>query len=209
MEKLIIVPGHASFRADTELPLPHNFEQDKYWALKDFQHGEPHFYVEHIRVGLELSGDNALLIFSGGRTKLESGEFWSEARTYDEIAKTFPNYPKNVALEEYARDSLQNLDFSIRKFVSLYGHQPSNISVVGWAFKESRFNHHAEALGLPPGILEYIGANNPSADKLTVALEGEAKIVNEFTNTPLGNSGSLLERRQQRDPYHDGEPKDY
>lgn len=209
MKRLIIVPGHASFNAEVTLPLPDDFEKDSYWALKDFQLGEPPFYIAHIAKALEVASDDSLVVFSGGRTKKESGEFWSEAKTYDEIAKTFQNYPTHTATEEYSRDSFQNLDFSMRKYASLYGQQALKITVVGWAFKESRFKIHAEALGIPLEHLEYIGVNNPPEEKMVDTLLGESNILKEYLTTPLGNSGTLLERRRARDPFNDGEPKDY
>jgi hypothetical protein len=207
MKDLIIVPGHASFLAEVQLPLPADIEDDAYWALRDFQKGEPRYYIEHIKKGLELADDDSLLVFSGGRTRLESGQLWSEARTYAEIANTFPNQPPHVALEEYSRDSLQNLEFSSRKFASLYGHQPLNIYIVGWAFKEERFKRHAEALNI--ANTHYIGVNNPPDEKMTDALAGEQRILDDFLETPLGDSGTLQDRRSQRDPFNDGTPKDY
>ncbi len=209
MKTIIIVPGHASFKETTGLPLPKHIEKDSYWVLKDFQYGEPPFYIEHIQKALELASDDSLVVFSGGRTKKESGSLWSEAKTYDEIAKTLPNYPRHVALEEHARDSFQNLDFSIRKFISLYGEAPTKILIVGWSFKEIRFKIHAEALGIDLTHIEYIGVNNPPQDKMVSALLGESDILKEFLATPLGDSGVLKERRQNRDPFNDGDPKDY
>lgn len=207
---LIVVPGHASFKAEVSLPLPLDFHNDEYWALQDFQKGEPPYYVEHIQRALELADDESLIIFSGGRTREDSGRFWSEARTYDEIAKTFPKYPNaHVALEEYAKDSFQNLEFSIRKFVSLIGHEPARITVVGWKFKEKRFQLHAQTLEVSLDTFQYLGVNNPDPNSLRSALAGEERAVQLFTETPLGDGGLLEQKRYQRDPWNDGQPSDY
>lgn len=208
-EELIIVPGHASFKEEVGLPLAANFQEDSRWALQSFQHGEPPYYIEHIRKALNLVNDRSLLVFSGGKTRKESGQIWSEAKTYDEIAKTFLNYPLGqVALEEYARDSFQNLDLSIRMFEKSQGIRPHLITVVGWTFKEERFQFHAQTLNLQSSF-RYAGANNPRPEDLESALVGEAKTLRDFAETPHGDKGILLEKRLSRDPWDEGDPTNY
>lgn len=36
---LIIVPGHASFNENVLIPIPVDFMEDRYWALRAFQAG--------------------------------------------------------------------------------------------------------------------------------------------------------------------------
>jgi len=210
VHKLIIVPCHASFKSDTYIPLPEDIENDDYWALQPFQKGEPPFYLEHIREGVKLTDDESLLVFSGGRTREESGRIWSESKTYDEIAKTLPNYvDERAELEEYARDSFQNLDFSIRKFKHLFGHEPDMIYVIGWKFKEKRFQFHADTLQIRNASFKYVGVNNPRPEDLAGALIGEEKTLKSFMENPHGDEGVLLEKRLLRDPWQDGSPDNY
>jgi len=205
--KLIIVPGHASFKASIGLPLPKDFIEDEYWALQPFQKGEPPYYVEHIKRALEVADASTLIVFSGGRTREESGREWSEAKTYNEIAKTLPHYgTSRIELEEYARDSFQNLDYSAKLFTHLLGHPPRSITVVGWKFKEERNRFHAQTLGIDPSRFEYIGVNDPSANAYDEAIEGEKAILQKFHDNPRGDQGVLSEKRKQRDPWEDGEP---
>ena len=79
LENLIVVAGHAVYVA-------HDFSRladDTSWYLQSFQKGEPPFYIEHIRRGVELAhGDRkSLLVFSGGQTRYEAGPR-SEAQGY-------------------------------------------------------------------------------------------------------------------------------
>ena len=207
--KLIIVPGHAAFKKEVALPLPPNVENDDLWVLQSFQASEPHFYIEHIKKGLELIDEKSLLIFSGGRTRAAAGEFWSEAKTYSEIAKSFSPKASHAVLEEYARDSYQNLEYSLLKFKSLTGYTPSKVLVVGWSFKADRYKFHADTLGIPTKYFQYVGVNNPTESELDDALRGELKTLNEFKAAPFGDTGMLLEKRLQRDPWGDGEPTEY
>ena len=205
---LVIVPGHASFKDGINIPAIDDLDNDTHWALQEFQKGEPYFYIEHIKKAIELIDSESLLIFSGGRTRKESGREWSEARTYDEIAKTLRGYPADrVVLEEYARDSFQNLDFSICKFKQIFGYEPSRIRVVGWSFKSNRFEFHAQTLKVPVSNFEYIGVNDP-VDK-GGALIGERRALDAFSQNPFGDSGQLAQKRLERDPWNDGEPTDY
>ena len=86
MEHLILVAGHAVYVApDFARP-----EADESWLLQDFQRGEPPFYIEHIRRGVELTAADAgaLLMFSGGQTRREAGPR-SEAESYWRLAEHF------------------------------------------------------------------------------------------------------------------------
>lgn len=183
--KLIVIPGHAAFKQTVTLPLPSDITQDELWVLQSFQMGEPPFYIEHIKKGIELADQNSLLIVSGGRTRAESGKFWSEAKTYAKIAQSLTSEPLQLALEEYARDSYQNLKYSVRKFKSLTGVMPEKVQVVGWAFKADRYKFHADTLGISD-IFEYIGVNNPDANDLAGAVKGELSTLEAFKTTPLG-----------------------
>jgi len=87
---LIIVPGHAAFETDVmpdELPdRPFDVGSEP-WVLASYQYGEPTFFGEHMRAGLDVAADdpNSLLVVSGGFTRPDSvnGRYdWSEADSY-------------------------------------------------------------------------------------------------------------------------------
>lgn len=85
-------------------------------------------------------------------------------------------------------------------------HFPQLITIVGWIFKEERFTLHARTLGLSNDEFRYVGVSNPSIDSLDGALRGERKVLLNFIETPFGDSGKLLMKRQERDPFNEGNP---
>lgn len=212
----MLVPGHAIY-AGAERAHCH---PDEHWFLQPFQRGEPPRYVEHVWRGVRevARDDGALLVFSGGQTRAEAGPR-SEAHGYWQLARQHrwwghADMSKRAVNEEYARDSLENLLFSICRFRQQTGRCPKRVTVVGWAFKAARFEQHRRALGLPG--LEYIGVNDP--EDLDAALAGEARTQEAFAADPFGararegfDPGTdeplhLGEKRMTRDPFNRAAP---
>ena len=204
IENLIIVPGHAAFKAEVLISKVEDPGNDEYWVLQDFQKGEPNFYVQHIEAGVNFAKEDKtnLLLFSGGRSRHEAGG-WSEALTYYCIAK-HNNYwternsvAERIHLEEYARDSFENLEFSLYRYYDIVKNYPTHVYVVGWKFKQSRFEFHAKTLGISCDFT-YIGCNNPA--DLAAAENGESKTLKQFYDDPRGESGELSKKRLDRNP---------
>lgn len=212
-EKLIVVAGHAAFK-DSLQTCPDDPDRDEHWVLQSFQHGEPPYYIEHLRKGAELAqqDDTSLLMFSGGRTRKEAGH-WSEAATYQAVAEYFDywsNTPEQVmarvALEEFARDSFHNLEFSLYRYYQLTGAYPQRITVVGWQFKAARFALHRAALTIPEERFTYVGVNNPT--DLASALKGEERALAQFREDPMGLRSTLADKRADRNPFKETSPYD-
>lgn len=211
LSHLIIVPGHAVYTAlDYTRPTA-----DASWFLQDFQRGEPTFYLEHIRRGIELAAQDkrALLVFSGGQTRSEAGPR-SEGLSYWLLAEHFGwwGQPEKVRerafAEEYARDSFENLLFGVCRFREVTGRYPHRLTVVGWGFKAERFELHRAALRWPVERFEYITANDPH--DLAAAFTGETRHALEpFQRDPYGTQTaapepqiSLLgDKRAARNPF--------
>lgn len=52
--------------------------------------------------------------------------------------------------EEYARDSYENVLFSLCRFFEITGRYPEKVTVIGFAFKEKRFKDlHRKAVRFP------------------------------------------------------------
>ncbi|CAM0136960.1 unnamed protein product [Umbelopsis sp. WA50703] len=137
-----MVPGHAIYTGSMNEAELH---QDDGWILEEFQKGgQINTFINHIKVGIEqLQKDKkALLIMSGGETRPKAGPL-SEAQSYWQIAQYYLSSSKDlierVATEEHARDSFENLLFSICRFYELTGNYPESITVVGFEFKKERF----------------------------------------------------------------------
>ena len=63
-------------------------------------------------------------------------------------------------LEEFARDSYENLLFSLCRFYEATGGYPERVTVVGFDFKAYRFEHlHRKAIGFPDNNFSYLGVH--------------------------------------------------
>lgn len=101
--------------------------------------------LQHIQRGVAIAAsDNAsLLVFSGGETRAAAGPR-SEASSYWEAADALGWYGRPAVrgrslLEVHARDSFENLLFSLCRFREASGRYPSRVTVVSFGFKRRRF----------------------------------------------------------------------
>lgn len=158
IENLIILPCHSIFAPelnknfkDDETVDPQIIGQDpENWLLESFQteSNDQISFLKHIELSLnELNSnlEDSVLVISGGFTKSKIEK--SESSSYYELAqksnllKKFPNLIKgeNILLEEYARDSYENILYSLVTFYQKFGKFPKKVSVVGFGFKRERF----------------------------------------------------------------------
>lgn len=203
LENLILVAGHAVYVGrDFQHP-----EDDQNWTLQAFQKGEPRFYIEHIRAGVNLAAEDSrsLLVFSGGQTRREAGPR-TEAQSYWGLAEHFRwwsllGVSERVTTEEFARDSFENVLFGVCRFKESTGRYPERVRVVSWAFKQARFDLHREALRFPESRFSFYGANQP--DDLVGAQKGESKAIASFRNDPYGTGEEDLgKKRANRNPFN-------
>lgn len=211
---LIILPCHSIWVPGPTLGI----SQDE-WFLAPFQiEGKDHLcFREHIEISIaELANDpNSLLIISGGATKKEAGEV-SEARSYFELAKlmfdkTSP-FLQRIELEEYARDSFENVLFLICKFFESVGAYPTQITIVGFEFKRERFikYHLSQALLFPESNIYYVG-NSPDPTDLSKSERDDyfdslssseyQFAVKHFQNDWYGLRNPLRSKRAARNPF--------
>jgi hypothetical protein len=201
--ELIIIPGHGvckhGFTNSVLAPL------DSSWA--DIFPGEGCFYIEHCQKGVLLASENTnnLLVYSGGQTRENAGRR-SEAESYFEISRDHnwwgnPFVANHTVMEEYARDSFENLLFSITLFKQQTGRWPEKVTIVGWIFKKKRFDLHRQALQWPKSRFLYIGVNNPDSEKLQEALTGEKNKVDSVTKDLFLMGPEWISQREQRDPF--------
>ena len=104
--------------------------------------------------------------------------------------------------EEHARDSYENLLFSICRFRQLTGRWPRNVTVVGYEFKRPRFmDLHRGAISFPRARMAYLGNAIPNE---AAARAGEAVTEAEFARDPYGCGAKLAGKRAARDPFATG-----
>jgi hypothetical protein len=178
---------------------------DANWCLAPFQHGEPPFYLEHIRAGIEetAADPQAAIVFSGGATRREAG-LRTEAAGYLAAAACHDWWAHHdvrarAGLEEYARDSFENLLFTLCRFRQIEGSYPARVTVVSWAFKAARFDVHRDAIAFPAARFRFVGVNDPPA--LDAARRGEAAAIAAFTADRYGAGPTLDAKRRARNPF--------
>ena len=162
---LVLVPCHSVWIGDSTITDPkHIGEHDSEWAIgpkSPFLRGRTKTLKEHIKVAANIArpDPNALLIFSGGQTSSPqvhfpsrslTGSWQSTSKNWSLIPKVTPSRSRAV-VEEYARDSFENLLFSLSRFREYTGGYPTKITVVGYAFKEARFSRASPCRHPVPG----------------------------------------------------------
>lgn len=206
LETLVMVAGHAVYTS-SKCDKP---EGEDSWYLEPYQKhpGQASTFVNHIKAGVEAAAESedALLLFSGGETRQDAGPR-SEAQSYWNVAESKDWFGKRESVrwrtltEEFARDSFENLLFSICRFRELTGHYPSNVTVVSYDFKERRFTKlHRHALRFPESQFSFVGVPILLSSQVA-ALKGEEKVLDMFQEDPYGCKGELRKKRINRDPF--------
>jgi len=162
LRNLVMVAGHAVF-VGVEYS---RWNDPQQWALQSYHQGVDgvvESFLQHIRLGIKTAAEDptAMLLFSGGQTRLAAGPR-SEGLSYWLIAEAnswFSNTSDTKSLlavrsraftEEHARDSFENLMFSICRFYEITGRYPDNITVISYALKRRRFRDlHRAAVSFP------------------------------------------------------------
>lgn len=76
---------------------------------------------------------------------------------------------KGMTLQEHARDSFENLLFSVCRFREATGHYPAQITVASFEFKHARFaDLHLKALQWPLQRFRFLGTPALSEQALQV-----------------------------------------
>nr|XP_043636323.1 uncharacterized protein C57A10.07 [Erigeron canadensis] len=207
LKNLVMVAGHSIYTSSS----CEKIDKEDSWYLETYQKnpGQALTFVEHIKEGIESAAkdDVALLLFSGGETRKDAGPR-SEAQSYWMVAESkgwFGNQEKvrwKALTEEHARDSFENLLFSVCRFRELTGSYPQNITVVGYDFKKERFlSLHRSAIRFPETRFFYLGSPAATTSR-DAALKGEALVRTQFQQDPYACLGSLRRKKIGRDPFH-------
>lgn len=216
---LVMVPGHAIWAGSGSQQGDHESE----WFLSEFQKGETRTYIKHIEVAAEIARKdlNAVLVLSGGQTNEAAGplsegqSYWALARARGELIQdtSGASLAGRMVAEEYARDSYENLVFSIARFHEYTGHYPTQITVVGHNFKRHRFEQlHRQAILFPEDQFEYVGIDPDRLERDVLLMEKVEQAEREnaikpFEADPHGCSHKLLvEKRKQRNPFRRSHP---
>lgn len=222
--KLILLPCHSiwKFYGSTNLSNPGHDQAE--WSLLSFQKesNDQLIFIKHLEASVSIldKEKDSILVISGGCTKSDTGPV-SEAQSYYYLGllRGLINEQNKarVVLENYARDSMENLMFSLMRFHSVFNTFPQEIDIVGFEFKRSRFlSNHCKALAL--SNVKYIGFNpillgeseeaNSKFLKDTEELEYKFA-VRHFETDPFGVKAPLLSKKLTRDPFKSGGEHNY
>ncbi|KAK6348563.1 hypothetical protein TWF718_006351 [Orbilia javanica] len=204
---LIVVAGHAIWMGGNTLG-----EDESEWTLLPYQHGLAKTFKEHIMTGAKMAqeSENSLLVFTGGETRNFAGPS-SEAQSYWSLAYLSKYIEPGSSLfnrsttEEFARDSYENLLFSICRFHEYTSNYPTKLTVVGFEFKRERFKtEHRAAIRFPQDQFRYIGIDNTGdPQQLEGFIRGEKEgLLKQFKDDPHGCTDTeLKEKRKGRNPF--------
>lgn len=214
MSELIILPCHSIWKGgDTD-----GLDQNE-WHLAPFQYeGQDHLcFRDHIVKSIEQlkKSPNSLLIISGGMTKEAAGQV-SEAESYHRLLRRLlPEEERHlqdrVHIEEFARDSFENVLFLLCRYYEISKVYPESITVVGFEFKRERFLdcHLKGALNFPKERVNYIGnsplpagglANTKYFQDLENAETRHA--LSHFRIDLYGLKAPLSSKRNERNPFN-------
>lgn len=207
LTNLVMVAGHSVYTSSS----CEKVDKEGAWLLEPYQKypGQAATFLAHIQKGAQIAAadDKSLLLFSGGETRKDAGPR-SEAQSYWMVAESKGWFDLQETVrwraltEEHARDSFENLLFSVCRFRELTGTYPQNITVVGYDFKEERFVRlHRSAIGFPEARFFYSGTPS-SPNSREAALKGEELVRTQFRDDPYGCMGSLRHKKLGRDPFH-------
>jgi hypothetical protein len=123
-------------------------------------------YETHVRDAFRIfaaEGYQALAL-SGGRSRphLAGRISNSEAEGMSEYARQAGLPCSAVLLEQFGRDSFENLFFSLLCFHRQFGEWPSRVGAVSWKFKALRFYLIACGLRLSDGRFQFFGSGDPA-----------------------------------------------
>lgn len=244
VENLIILPCHAIYAPELNqesTATDENDEQLSYkdannWLMEPFQlESDDHLsFFKHLELSfneLHENVHNSALVISGGYTKAAAQK--SESASYLQLAESIgylkhPYFVKgtNVLLDEYARDSYENVLYSICTFYKKFNKLPKKITIVGFGFKKERFfSSHLTTLGYYtlPNIIndevvlddlpdtkhaKYVGAGpfvpfDNSQFWSDLQKNEKIRALDLFKSNPFGSYGSLLhDKKSKRDPWN-------
>jgi hypothetical protein len=196
-DHLVVVPGHSVLNIES---FSHeNVNNDNAWKLLDYQEkqGLPDIISSHILTAVNISNNDikSVLVFSGGQTRMDAGPI-SEGLSYYIYSKKngwLDQLDKRVFIEEYSRDSFENLLFSLCRFKEVTGVYPSKVTIVGFDFKEERYSTlHRVALDYPQSSFTYVGMRPTNAAfEHELAALGEQKTIGAFRRSMYGCDYSL------------------
>ncbi|ORX57930.1 hypothetical protein BCR36DRAFT_344821 [Piromyces finnis] len=222
-DHLIIVAGHGIGKTINKIPIEVND-----WNIQPFQREEINTFLTHILTGILIAkyNKNSTLIFSGGQTQNRAGPM-TEGQSYWFIANSMKwldieNIKERATSEEFAKDSYENLIFSICRYHEFTGKYPKFITLISYPYKQYRFfNLHRKAIKYPENKFQFVGITYDLIDEDNSSKIFPEKItempdnlpdfevkhsINNFKKDPFGCEGVLKQKKIDRNPFNRNNP---
>ena len=195
---VLILAGHAIY------------ENGLWYGIRN--EGDAQVYENHIHEAFTIADKEGYtaLSLSGGhsRNRFESvkigGVSNSEAKGMSDYALHNGLYLQSsrLILEAWARDSFENVFFSVLAFYRCFNKWPERIGIVSWSYKNKRFETIVkEGLGFKD--FKFYGSGNLRFEDAKAAIGAEKR--NNDRKDPLQRTIDFLDKRIQRTPNGDNE----
>ena len=120
-------------------------------------------------------------------------------------------YGGSITTEEFSLDSFDNLVYSIYRFEEVNKKFPQKITIIGFAFKMSRFiSCHAKAIDYPQSNITYVGIDpkpiNYNQKQLSEYYNDLVQMENKnalslFSSDWYATKDRLLTKKRSRNPF--------
>ncbi len=170
--------------------------------------GQEPVHKDHIKKAFDLLDRDHMLVLSGGNTQPELNVDKNEAEEVYDFALNIgvekaEIIEEKIIFEKFARDSFENLFFSLLAFKKETGDWPQKTTIVSFNFKKYRFN--AISIGLKLPILSFLACEDIwlPAEQAEAAQLSESNIIEKMIEgkkiwDPLQRAISFREKREQR-----------
>lgn len=214
LRNLVIVAGHAVYKAPS-FALTTAMTEGA-WFLEPYQQvdGQAASFIEMIERGVKTTATDAhaLLLFSGGQTRNKAGPL-GEGESYYRVAEAagwmgHQGVRQRTATEDFAKDTYENIIFSICRFHELVGGYPEMITVISYDYKgDIIVNRHRHSIRFPRHRFSFQGTPpvGGGAEETEAHIEGREKgmalVTHQFSEDPYACIGPLREKKLKRNPY--------
>eukprot|EP01066_Platyproteum_vivax_P012256 Platyproteum_vivax@DN5573_c0_g1_i2.p1 len=218
-DNLILVAGHSTLLINnlinsTKVDIT---DANNWYFLSWQKRNELEYWLNHIETALKMAAedDRSIVIFSGGKSRTSEAmkalpvsegqayRFASSMLIKDKLSTDpisaqldWNHVEDRLFTEDFARDTFENLLFSLCRFRQLTGHYPKRLSVVTYFHKCGRVARYLALLRYPTPI-KCLGAGLIPSDK---EMDIEVGLMAAKLKDLMGCNGDLA-KKHSRNPH--------
>lgn len=210
LSRLIIVPCHGIWIGNGKRfneSDKSGYSNPSSWVVDPWLKDKLADLTKHTSMAVKLASDDpkSLVLFSGGQTRSAAG-MRSEGLSYLELATSQEDIRTDVlprlSFEEFAKDSQENVLFSLCRFKQITGRYPLIVDIVGFGYKKDRFvNEHRKSVRFPSHRFGYISPDSQDQKSSFSDMEHQVTIP-QFQRDPFGCKSPLIDKKNGRNPFN-------